>query len=212
MGRAGSGVCGALTCAVMELVSTGRQDCPMAREPDAPPEQLVALWCKRARRSESAHYQTAARYSVNHTVLTTAAVVLAAVTASGLFASDSRSAAYRVTFGVLGILAAVVAGLDKGQRFAERSEQHRAAGARWAVIVNATEELRLRPTTQRISERDFNDLRKRMDDTTAHSPQLPQSIFVRNGLEDTYLCAFHPQPRRGFWRSTWRKVRKPGRS
>src|SRR4051794_34138200 len=105
--------------------------------------KLVELWGDRARRSEGAHYQTAARYSSTHTFLTLIAVALSAVTASGLFASnahsDGASTAYNVTFGVLGIIAAIAAGVDRGQRYAERSEQHRAAGAGWAIIVNTTE-------------------------------------------------------------------------
>jgi conflict system pore-forming effector with SLATT domain len=187
------------------------QDCGMAtRDSEDGPDRLVALWCKRARRSESAHYQTAARYSRNHSLLTGATVVLSSVTASGLFASHNSSTTYKVTFGVLGILAAVVAGLDKGQRYAERSEQHRAAGARWAVIVNGTEELMLRATAHRVTDRDFNALRKLMDDTTAHSPQLPQNIFIRNDLEDTYLSAFHPEPRHPVLRRAMRRMlRRP---
>jgi hypothetical protein len=170
---------------------------------EASGDQLIAIWAARARRSESAHYQTAARYARYHTVLTSASVVLSSVTASGLFASRGSSAPYRVTFGVLGILAAVVAGIDRGQRFAERSEQHRSSGAQWAVIVNATEELTLRPSSQKVSERDFDELRKRMDETTAHSPQLPQTAFVRNEVEDTYLYPHYAPKLQRTWKRLW---------
>jgi hypothetical protein len=167
------------------------------------PEPLVGLWSDRARRSEAAHYQTAARYSLYHSVLAFGAVALSAVTASGLFASTKHTnGPYRVTFGVLGILAAVVAGLDRGQRFAERSEQHRAAGAKWAVIVNATEELSLRPP-HRLSAKDFDAMRSQLDDTTGHSPALPQWVFDRNRLGECYLAAY--QPRRSRLRRRLRK-------
>jgi hypothetical protein len=167
---------------------------------DAEPAELVERWGKRARRSESAHYQAAARLELWHALLTGTAVVLSAVTASGLFASSGHnSGAYRIFFGVLGILAAIVGGLDRGQRFAERSEKHRQAGAMWSVVVNNTEEFSL--TTHRLVKSDFDGLRKVMDDTTSRSPQLPQRIFVRSELEATYLYPHYGKRRKR--RSLW---------
>jgi hypothetical protein len=113
--------------------------------------------------------------------------VLSSVTASGLFASRTTSGPYHVTFGVLGILAAIVAGLDRSQRYAERGEQHRVAGAAWAVIVNETEELVLRRRVAGLSEHDLDALRKRMDETTQRSPSVPQGVFDEEKLEETYL-------------------------
>jgi hypothetical protein len=176
----------------------------MPPQTDSETDVLVGLWAIRARRSESAHYQTAAKYSVYHSLLTGATVVLSAITASSLFASHGHnSGVYHVSFGIVGIMAAIVAGLDKGQRYAERSEQHRTAGAAWAVIVNTTEELVLRPSHRPISRHDFDGLSKKMDDTTAHSPQLPQAVFIGNGLEASYLFGRRPddpnKPRRQHW-------------
>jgi hypothetical protein len=175
---------------------------PIDDRGEAQPADLVVHWAKRARRSESAHYQAAARLELWHSLLTGAAVVLSAVTASGLFASSKTSGGpYRVTFGVLGILAAVVGGLDRGQHFAERSEKHRQAGALWAVIVNNTEELSL--ATHKLTQRDFDGLSKLMDDTTSKSPQLPQRIFIRSELEATYLYPHYGYPPKRDWKKLW---------
>jgi hypothetical protein len=122
-----------------------------------------------------------------HTTLTTTGIVLSSVTASGLFASRSTSGIYHITFGALGIIAAIVAGLDRSQRYAERAEQHRVSGAGWAVIVNATEELVLRRKGAGLKDSDLDALRKRMDEVTQRSPQLPQSVFKDEHLERTYL-------------------------
>ncbi|MBV9872097.1 MAG: SLATT domain-containing protein [Frankiaceae bacterium] len=145
------------------------------------------MWATRARRSERAHYITAARYAKLHSLLTNAAVILSSVTASGLFASRSQSGWYYIGFGVLGIIAAIVAGIDRSQRYAEQAERHRVAGAGWSVLVNETEELALRRKTNGLKESDLDGLRKQMDDITGRSPSLPEWVFKGEDLEGTYL-------------------------
>jgi hypothetical protein len=170
-------------------------------------KELVDLWGKRARFSEAAHYDIAAAYIRRNLWLAHSVVVLSAVTGSGFFASVSTTAPKptRFIFGAFGLLAAVLAALNRSLRYGERAEENRQAGARWARIVNSTETLHA-TLASGDSPADIHaqitKLGAAMTGITQHSPSIPQRFFALNGLGQTYLWEYAPTPS---WTSRWRR-------
>lgn len=151
-------------------------------------EALLAYWGPRARKTEAAHYQVATEYSRRHDALTLLVVSLAAFTGSGLFATlSTKSARFKTVLAILSVIAALLAGLDRSLRYLERAEKHREAGSAWAAIVNETEELKPQLAAHPPEATRISSLAKLMNDITARSPYIPQRVFDRCGLGDTYM-------------------------
>jgi hypothetical protein len=155
---------------------------------------LVDLWGTRARRTEAAHYQIAASYLRRNQYLSFAVIVLSATTGSGSFATLSTSApkpVLRFVFGVIGIVAAVLAGLNRSLRYGERAEENRQAGSRWALIVSSAEKVitGLQANTN-IPDADLakqiDDLKSQIDDAGQRSPSIPQGFIKKAGVSDAY--------------------------
>jgi hypothetical protein len=169
---------------------------------------LVNLWGTRARRSEAAHYQIAASYLRRNQALSLAVVVLSAATGSGIFATLSTTApkTARVVFGVIALLAAVLAGITRSLRYGERAEENRQAGARWAPIVTSAEKLLARlaePDPDGQVATDIDALEGHMDDVAQHSPVIPQAFVKKNGIDTAY--PWQPEPTG--WRGRVRRNR-----
>jgi len=167
-------------------------------------KDLVNLWGKRARSSEAVHYQIAASYLRRNQLLSFAVIVLTATIGSGIFASLSTTASkqLRLVFGVISVLTAILAGLNRSLRYGERAEENRQAGARWAPIVNSAEQLLLGLESFSPDEaaKHVNELKKQIDDAAQRSPSIPQAFIRRNGIMDGYLW----KPERTGWR-LWRR-------
>jgi hypothetical protein len=154
-------------------------------------DELINLWGKRARLSEAAHYGIAASYLRRNQWLSFTVIVLSATTGSGIFATLSSAAPKpaRIAFGVIGILTAVLAGLNRSLRYGERAEENRQAGARWAPVVNSAEELlsSLAALTPAQVAEQVDTFKGQIDAVAQHSPSIPQAFIKKNGIADAYL-------------------------
>jgi len=120
--------------------------------------------------------------------MTFAVVALSALAGSGLFATlSTRNAGFKAGLAVLSVLAAILAGLDRSLRYAERAEQHRTAGAEWAGIVNLTEEMKASLPDHPPDEQRVEKLERQMTETTTKSPYIPERVFQKNCLAETYM-------------------------
>jgi len=174
--------------------------------------QLVNLWGKRARRSEAAHYGIAASYLRRNQFLSFTVIALSAITGSGIFAtlSTTEPKPTRFAFGVIGILTAVLAGMNRSLRYGERAEENRQAGARWAPVVNSAEKLLTRLAVDPSDEvaKQIDILKGQIDDVSQRSPSIPQAFIKKNGIMDAYL--WQPQrTARGFRRRGQRSAAAP---
>jgi hypothetical protein len=82
----------------------------------------------------------------------------------------------RIFVGVVSVAAAVLASLQTFLSFAEKAEKHRQAAERWAAMRREiTEILALHPSYLAIRcdpKNYLDDLRKRMDEVAAESPEM----------------------------------------
>ncbi len=186
-----------VTAAALETAAKQTLDPAQAR-------WLVDLWGKRITRSEAAHYDMAASYLRIDRLLSLAVVVLSLVTGSGIFATLSTSApkSYRYLFGIISLIAAILAGISRSLRYSEDAQQNREAGARWAPVNNSAERLRAATDSRSPAEEiasGLDELQAQMDEATQRSPSIPQRFFLKHGLEETYVWRPHP-PTARWWR------------
>lgn len=100
------------------------------------PQALLAVWGKDIRRIYRAHYLSAARRERGNLWLGGVTVVLSAIVGTSVFASlGSQPDFYlKITIGMVSVCVTVLAALQTFLRSAEKAEQHRAAGARFAAL------------------------------------------------------------------------------
>lgn len=116
-------------------------------------------------------------------------MVLSAVAGSTAFAAFGSGRGWGIAVGVVSILAAATAGLQRALRWAELAENHREAGAGWDKLFNemtlmrsGDEELALQP------------LQKEIDTLVDKSPYIPEKFFEKLGLPETYSSLLCREP------------------
>jgi len=155
-------------------------------------ELLDRYWGPRARRSETAHYVVATRFSAANRGLSYAVVVFGVVTGSGLFATLSKqNKTLQLGLAVASLVAAGIVAYQRSAEYAARSVDHQRSGADWGVIVNEIEELRKQIQSRDPKDAELDRLRKEMDTVTKRSPQIPQRWFDKCKIGETYM---YPAP------------------
>ena len=102
-------------------------------EPAIDTDSLLLKWIRRARESQMSHYDMAnflGRRSRGLGVSVIAITSLIGTTAFLSMIATGVSPWVRIVIGLVSVLASVMASLQTFLRYAERAEQHRAAGAR----------------------------------------------------------------------------------
>lgn len=105
-------------------------------------ERLVVV----ASRASRSHYLFSKRLQAMHTYLGLPVVILSASAGTAAFSSlgSDPSTSWRALSGVVSIVVAALAAVQTFFRYAERAEQHRAAGARLAGMARRLRVLQLR--------------------------------------------------------------------
>jgi hypothetical protein len=149
---------------------------------------LDSFWGPRARLSEEVHYRVATRYEKWNQRMSSAVILITAVTGSGLFATLSeRSAWLHGALAGASVVAAMLAGYQRSLGYAAKSVEHQTAGANWGVIVNETEKLRQELRSRDPRDSELEHLRRAMDTVTKQSPQIPEKDFAKEHIALTYL-------------------------
>jgi SMODS and SLOG-associating 2TM effector domain family 4 len=151
---------------------------------------LDCCWGPRARSSEEAHYFVATAFTKWNQVFSISIVILAGLSGSGLVSSlAADSKAFRNVLAAMSLFTALIAAVQRSLQYAKRSVEHQGAGADWGPIVNSIEELRaeLNGGGRPPADEAIDGLRTAMDNVTKKSPQIPQRIFRRFKIGETYL-------------------------
>ena|ERR1017187_3923869 len=151
---------------------------------------IVDHWGCRARNSQKAHYLVATKYSRYQAYVTIGLVVLTAFTGSALFATlSNQNSNFQLALAILSVASAALAGFDRSQRFLENAEKHRQAGAAWTNVVQQTELLWEQLPTNPPQDLDSRiaAIGKQMDEVTAKSPQIPERVFRKCQIGQTYV-------------------------
>lgn len=148
--------------------------------------ELLKLWRERANKSAAAHYRVASSRFYWNRWLSAIVVFATTFVGSGLAVTLSKqnSQFVEATLAVLGVLAAILAGLQRVLSLAEMAERHRAAGAHWDAIFNSMCLLAASGTAPPMAC--LEELKKEMDDLVARSPSIPEGMFKKVSLKDTY--------------------------
>jgi hypothetical protein len=146
---------------------------------------LLRDWERRSAASAEANYGVAQRLARNNIRFGIPVVVLTTLIGTSVFATLEENVAveYRIVVGALSAVAAVLASLQTFLRFPERAEKHRAAGEHWSSVRREISQMLALHPTYLASRGDpkayLDDLRGRMDEIAAQSPEMPDRDWAR---------------------------------
>jgi hypothetical protein len=170
----------------MSNLDESRSDNAEVKSPWTPKvRRLLEDWRERADATSNTHYAQANRLSRLNLILGIPVVVLTTFVGTSVFATlqEPVNTGMRIFVGVVSVAAAVLASLQTFLSFAEQAEKHRAAADRWSAIRREIAEmLALHPSylaTRGDPQKYLDDLRKRMDEVAAESPEMPGHRWAR---------------------------------
>jgi hypothetical protein len=167
-----------------EVSQSESADLPSAWSPKV--RRLLQDWEERADAAAATHYAAANRFTSRNYLLGIPVVVLTTLVGTSVFASiaEDVNTRWRIVVGVTSVIAAVLASLQTFLSYADRAEQHRIAGDNWSAIRREiNERLALHPSylaTHGDPTPYLDDLRKRMDEVSKESPEMPTHPWARN--------------------------------
>jgi hypothetical protein len=135
-------------------------------------------WENVAKRAAKAHYERAGWWERWNVGFGIPVIVLTTVVGTSIFATlqDKGGTPLKVATGVVSLLAAILASVQRFLRLGERAEGHRVAGNRWSSIKRDIEKTRsLYPTYPDVRgdpTHYLHNLQTRMDEVAGQSPLL----------------------------------------
>jgi hypothetical protein len=166
-------------------------------------EVLLQNWRSRVYAAQSAYYLEATRFKRWHYVLGIAVVVLTTIVGSSAFADKPAGEGIpAVMIGLMGSLAAILAGLQTFLKLAESAALHGVAADWYASIRRDIEELQALPRHLRGNVKDTLDaIRHNMNKAGQNAPQLNEHLWARMarrfGVEEPPLNEVVQEPRQG---------------
>jgi hypothetical protein len=148
--------------------------------------ELIRGWLIHARKGWKKHEMAARRLESRYRTLGVISVTLSAVVGASLFAS--LEADYgpwgRITAGIVSIAAAALASLITFNRYAERTEHHRAAAARYKLALRELERTYAQPHDSEPDQATLDKIQGEFDDLEKSAPVVPEE--VDRAVEDHY--------------------------
>lgn len=141
-----------------------------------PLEDLLLDWSQQACVNRAKSAKKAKRFRKLHYWLGIPVVIFSSCAGSAAFTQihSSPNDAIRITAGILGILSAILAGLQTFFGFSESAEKYRAVGVGYEKIEKEIEEILALPVHLREAlPKIIDDLRERMNALADDSPDIP---------------------------------------
>jgi hypothetical protein len=144
-------------------------------------EALLQDWRSRVYAAQSAYYLEATRFKRWHYVLGIAVVVLSTIVGSSAFADKPAGEGIpAVMIGLMGSLAAILAGLQTFLKLAESAALHGVAADWYASIRRDIEQLQALPPHLRGNVKETLDaIRHTMNKAGQNAPQLNEHLWAR---------------------------------
>jgi hypothetical protein len=142
-------------------------------------DSLLLKWIRRARESQMSHYDMANLLGKRNRGLGVSVIAITSVIGTTAFLSmiaTGVSPLVRIFIGLTSVLASVMASLQTFLRYAERAEEHRAAGARYGAIRRRLEAVYARAPDARAAH-DFVEIREELDRLAQEVPNVPTAVF-----------------------------------
>jgi hypothetical protein len=144
-------------------------------------DSLLLKWIRRARESQMSHYDMANLLGKRNRGLGVSVIAITSVIGTTAFLSmiaTGVSPLVRIFIGLISVLASVMASLQTFLRYAERAEEHRAAGARYGAIRRRLEAIYARAPEARAAY-DFVEIREELDRLAQEVPNVPTAVFIK---------------------------------
>jgi hypothetical protein len=177
----------------LDVTQNESADLPSAWTPKV--RRLLQDWQERADAAAKTHYAVANHLTSRNYLLGVPVVVLTTFVGTSVFATlqEDVNTRLRILVGAVSVLAAVLASLQTFLRYPERAEKHRIAGDNWSAIRREiTEMLALHPSylaTRGDPKSYLDSLRKRMDEVSAESPEMPDHRWARSLMQEQEQAA-----------------------
>lgn len=144
-------------------------------------EAIIAVWYRRARESQFAHYKAADRCTRLSRRLGVPSVLLCAAAGTTLFATlenDGSAPSLRLVVGLVTLLAGALTGLQTFLGLPELANKHRSAAASYGAIRREIEQWQsLPPTTRSAVKSAMESIRNRLDDVALSVPDVPERAW-----------------------------------
>jgi hypothetical protein len=150
-------------------------------DPPIDEEELLLKWIRRARESQASHYDMADRLNRRGRWLGVSVIGITSLIGTSAFLSlvtTAVSSALRLIVGMTSVVAAVLAALQTFLRYAERAEQHRAAGARYGAVRRKLEAIYAGDADARNGHY-LRSVRDELDRIAEDVPNVPFAVFRR---------------------------------
>jgi len=142
------------------------------------PREVVRGWLIHARKSWKKQDEAARRLESRYRRIGVASAILSAVVGASLFAT--LEAAYepwsRIIAGMVSLASAVLSGLLSFYKFEERTEQHRAAAARYKAALRELERVHPPAGEAKPDTETLRQIEAELDELEKSAPVVPQEI------------------------------------
>jgi hypothetical protein len=150
-------------------------------EPAVDTSSLLLKWTRRARESQMSHYNMANLLGKRNRGFGVSVIAITSLIGTTAFLSMIATAVsplLRIAIGLVSVLASVMASLQTFLRYAERAEEHRAAGARYGAIRRRLEAIYAGAPDARAAC-DLIAIREELDRLAQEVPNVPTAVFIK---------------------------------
>jgi len=151
----------------------------MVKKPPASTEELLQDWYRRAREAQFAHYEAAKPLSSANYKLGIPVAALSGLVGTSIFATLQKQPdlGFKISVGIISVLAAVLSSLQTFLRLSERAEKHRAVAVRYGALRRELE-------TAIAKGGPYDDglvqgLREKVDSISSESPEIPDRVWKK---------------------------------
>lgn len=152
---------------------------PKRYTPPGTEAELVLAWLRRARESQFSHYRAAKRLANYGRVFGVPVIVITAIVGASAFASILAATVplyAKLVAGLCSLAATVLSSLQTFFKFSERSEKHRAFGAKFGSVRR---ELELLHIQEHVKPAELTAIRVKLDKLAEEAPDVDVAPFSR---------------------------------
>lgn len=144
-------------------------------------KELLEEWYRRVSVTQAAHYYSAGNFNTRKYFLGVPTVVLTTFVGTSVFAAIQKQPEYwiQILVGLASVAAALLSGLQTFLGDAERSEEHRAAAAKYGALGRELECFLSQGA--KVTEESLKVLREALNELAIESPNIPLKTYRKAG-------------------------------
>lgn len=149
-------------------------------------EVLVADWFRRVRESQLIHYACGTYYSKLNLMLGVPTIFLTTIVGTAVFVSLGNHATgnYRITIGMVSLLASVFAALHTFLGYSQRSEKHKLTATGYAAVRRELEFMKTFPDQDSVElAKKLETIKLQMNHLAESAESVPNHIWRRHVSE-----------------------------